>query len=137
MINLPRLQLDPGAEYDFAISDSTNIEAYTVSDWSGDALNTTVLNSEDGSTQAEVTIPQNIYLSYTSISNIAVTGAFKIYADRTCTDGGNNNANVVFVSDFIIVLGVYKAAIAEKILVGGVWKTVSARSLLIGGAWKT
>jgi len=127
--------LDPGAEYDFDTGENTTVLAYTAGTWNGTALDHTLLNSSDGSTQASCTIPADIFLSYCDIANVAVTGPFKIYADNTCTNSGNNNVNVVFMTNSINIGGVWKYGTYEYILVGGAWKAISERNIKIGASW--
>jgi hypothetical protein len=127
--------LDPGAEYDFTTDEGTTVSVYTAGTWNGTAPDHTILDSEDGITQASVTIPADIHVSYCDISNLAVTGPFKIYADFTCTNGGNNNGNVIFTPDSILIGGIWKDVAEEYVLVTGAWVLAAERNVLVG-TWK-
>jgi hypothetical protein len=129
--------LDPGAEYDFDTGENTTVLAYSAGTWNGTVADHTILNSDDGVTQGSCTIPSDIFLSYCDIANVAVTGPFKIYADNTCVNGGNNNVNVVFMTNSIAVGGAWKYGTYEYILVGGVWKPIAERNIKIGTLWKS
>jgi hypothetical protein len=100
MPTISSITLEPGSEYDFTTDEATIILEFTPGEWSGNATDHTILNSEDGITQAEVTLPVDIYVSYCDIANIAVTGPFKLYADSTCKNNGNN-LNVIFSSSHV------------------------------------
>jgi len=137
MPTIPSITLDPGAEFDFTTDETTIISGYTPFEWNGTVPDHTILNSEDNVTQASVTLPCDITVSYCNISNLAVTGPFKLYANNgTNVNGGNNNPNVVFSTDKILVSGVWKDIVTTYILIGGLWKTVADRNIKVT-VWKS
>ena len=137
MPTIAELILDPGSEFDFTTDELTVIQAYNAGNIDGTNADHTILNSEDGITQAEVTLPCDIHCSYCEISNILISGPFKLYANNgTCVNGGNNNCNVIFTNDSIFVAGVWKEIADYYIFVGGVWKQVTERDVFVAGAWK-
>lgn len=115
MITINRIVLEPGSELDFSTEDQTTIEEYVAGDWTGTITDGNIIDSEDGATPATIIIPQDIYLSFCTISNISVTAPYHIYADYTCIDGGGNNENVVF--NDIPEANIY-------VLIGGIWRVV-------------
>ena len=136
MPTIPSITLAPGAEFDFTNDEPTVIAGHTPGEWSGDAVYDTFLNSEAWG-PADVVIPVDIYLAHCQISNLAVTGPFKIYAAGSCTDGGGNNANVIFLKGKVLAGGVWQDVLERWILVGGVWVSVIEAQVLKSGFWKS
>ena len=98
VITLTELKLQPGAEYDFPVTNITKILTSNQDDWSGNSTYQVVLNSDDGINQASIILEQDMYVSYCTISNLNNKGPGRIFAEAaTCIDGGNNT-NIIFTS---------------------------------------
>jgi hypothetical protein len=90
MITIDELQMEPGAEYDFAITDDTTITNFSVGEWSGIPGDLTIFNSEDAQTQATIIAPASVEVSYSRWANVKNTGDRIIANDGTSIDEQNN-----------------------------------------------